>query len=655
MKLLFPPYCFFTGLIVASALPAAAQQILAGPWCGAVTPSSIAATVNVSAAGVQARLAASTATDFSDPLYSPPVTSAAASGNNVRMDLGGLAADTVYYYAVELNGVLQTAVGKTGTFRTMPPPGPYSFRFGFASCGDWHEPGQYVYHTILTENPRFFIHMGDLQYEDTNEDDPAPYRENIKNAITLSPQMGEMFRNLPVSYIWDDHDFSGNTSDKTSEGRAASRQAYRELVPHYPLPAGGPDAAIYQTFNCGRVRFILSDLRSERNRDSDTDNASKSMMGAVQKQWFKDQLIAARDAEAPLIVWMSGVPFISNSSVRDNWGSYTKERTELLEFIRDQDIRNVIIISGDMHALAYDDGRATEDYVDGVRIPVFHAAAMARDGSVKGGPYSGGTSEGPGRYGLMDIADNGSTFSATYQGRIVASATSVSTWKTFVYNSVPVVPRPALSLAAVANAGSILVSWTDNSTVETGYRVERSPAAAGTWAQVGTTAANIVQFSDAAVVAGSSYDYRVITLNGADASAPSNIATATAADDAAYRAWKLAKLGNADAPDDGDGDHDDLTNLEEYLFDLNPVVADRFPWQVSAPAPVTGQVTVSFPTSAGRSYRVQFSPDLGTWTPGSPVITGDGSQKQWTDDGTVTGSVPDVNGKRFYRVAVSAP
>ena len=281
MKRILHPLLWAAPLVAASS-SASAQQVLAGPWCGAVTPHSIAATVHLSGAGIQTRLAASTAVDFSNAVYSPVVASAAVSGNNVRLDLAGLSPDTLYYYAVELNGVLQTVSSKTGSFRTMPAPGPFSFRYGFASCGDWHEPGQWVYQKILTENARFFIHMGDLQYEDTDEDDPEPYRENIINAITLSPEMGEMFRRLPTSYIWDDHDFSGNTSDRTSEGRTASRQAYRELVPHYPLPAGGPDAAIYQAFTCGRVRFILSDLRSERNRDSDSDYASKSMMGAAQ-------------------------------------------------------------------------------------------------------------------------------------------------------------------------------------------------------------------------------------------------------------------------------------------------------------------------------------------------------------------------------------
>jgi hypothetical protein len=203
--------------------------------------------------------------------------------------------------------------------------------------------------------------------------------------------------------------------------------------------------------------------------------------------------------------------------------------------------------------------------------------------------------------------------------------------------------------------GSILLSWTDNSTVETGYRIERRNAGASAWQTIGTTGAGAIQFSDVNVTGTQAYDYRIITLNGAETSAPSAIVSATAADNAVYRAWKLEKLGDADAPDDGDGDGDGLSNLQEYLFDLDPVEPDRYEWQASAPADGSGAVTITFPSSAGRSYRVEFSHDLALWSPGSPIIPGDGLVKQWTDDGTFTGGLPDPDGKRFYRIAVTAP
>jgi hypothetical protein len=38
---------------------------------------------------------------------------------------------------------------------------------------------------------------------------------------------------------------------------------------------------------------------------------------------------------------------------------------------------------------------------------VFHAAALDRPGSVKGGPYSEGTLPGSGQFGLLDVEDEG--------------------------------------------------------------------------------------------------------------------------------------------------------------------------------------------------------------------------------------------------------
>ena len=645
----YPAVCFLSFSPVAGLR--ADPEIVAGPWCGAVTPVSASVTVHLGESDLAARLVVSTEPDLGNPLYSRTVVSASASGDNVRLDIGSLTPDTTYHYAVELNGVLQDAPERTGNFRTFPSPGAASFRFCFASCGDWNESGQDVYQAIQAENPRFFIHMGDLHYRDTNETDPDEYRSDYIRALSLSPEFGQMVRNLPTSYIWDDHDFAGNNSDRESNGRTAARLVYREMVPHYPLPAGGPDEAIHQRLDYGRVRFLLSDLRSEKDDDGDDDDESKSIMGAGQKQWFKDELLAARDAEVPLVVWLSGVPFVSDSSSGDNWGSYTTERLELLEFIRDQDIRNLMIISGDMHALAYDDGRATEEYLEGVRIPIFHGAALTRDGSEKGGPYSGGVSEGSGRYGIMDITDaGGGSISATFQGRIASSAASVSTWETFNYEPPPIKPRAVLAPAAVPIFEGVRISWTDDSSVETGFRIERRTDE-GPWIPAGTLATGISQFDDTGTAPGAVYDYRLITLNETSESFPSPLLPVTTY--SRFQNWKVLRFGDPADPLDDDGDDDGLVTIEEYLFDLLPTVPDRYPWSATAPDPETGEVTVGFQTSPGRNYQVHFSGDLTGWAPVSPVIAGDGSLKQWTDDGTTTGATPAPEGKRFYRISVS--
>jgi len=111
----------------------------------------------------------------------------------------------------------------------------------------------------------------------------------------------------------------------------------------------------------------------------------------------------------------------------------------------------------------------------------------------------------------------------------------------------------------------------------------------------------------------------------------------------------LDRFDPADALLDTDGDK--LSNLEEFLFGLLPGSADHYEWSTTYNL-VTGNVEVSFPTNAGREYRVYWSPDLLDWNPGSDVVDGDGGLKQWVDDGSVTGSQPSVAQARFYRVQV---
>src|SRR5207247_2718365 len=77
------------------------------------------------------------------------------------------------------------------------------------------------------------------------------------------------------------------------------------------LPFPQEELAIWQSFAVGRVKFILTDLRSQRDEPKKKDNAEKSMLGAKQKEWFKSELLAA-NGKYPLICWVSSVPWIGD-------------------------------------------------------------------------------------------------------------------------------------------------------------------------------------------------------------------------------------------------------------------------------------------------------------------------------------------------------
>ena len=85
---------------------------------------------------------------------------------------------------------------------------------------------------------------------------------------------------------------------------------------------------------------------------------------------------------------------------------------------------------------------------------------------------------------------------------------------------------PSALTATAASATQINLSWTNNATNQTGFKVERSPDNV-TFTQIGTTGATTTTYSDSPLAPLTTYYYRVRATNGAGDSAYSNVANAT--------------------------------------------------------------------------------------------------------------------------------
>ncbi len=381
------------------------SPFIGGVWAGNVTPTSATVSIRLNASGLRVRLQVSRVESLVSAVYSSVVTTAATLGNTTKLTVQGLVPDTDYFYGIEVAGALRTEVVSRGRFHSFPL-GRASFRIAFASCGDFRATDQSAFAAIMGERPLLFIHTGDLHYSDTNSTVADEYRYNYDNVLGHYAQ-GPFFRSMATAYVWDDHDYAGNDADTNAVGRDTARAIFKERVPHYPLGAAGGTVA--QAFTVGRVRFIMTDLRSAAMTTTLKESATKSKMGASQKAWFKQELINARDNSFPLIVWVCPDPWIGAAKLgEDGWASYATERTEIANFIRDNRISNLTIIAGDMHGLAFDDG-TNSDYATGGGAPltVLHAAALTQEGSIKGGPYSSGAIPGSPQYGILEIYDNG--------------------------------------------------------------------------------------------------------------------------------------------------------------------------------------------------------------------------------------------------------
>jgi PKD repeat protein len=75
---------------------------------------------------------------------------------------------------------------------------------------------------------------------------------------------------------------------------------------------------------------------------------------------------------------------------------------------------------------------------------------------------------------------------------------------------------PNLQPLALNPSDTLELTWADNTSNETGFRVERSTAAGGPFVERGTTGDNVVSFIDVGLEASTTYYYRVAAYKGAE-------------------------------------------------------------------------------------------------------------------------------------------
>ena len=393
----------FSSLFIAafSILNFQAQNEVLYIWSGALTPTSIKVNAKLTSNSDSVRLVISEKSDLSLPRFSAYTYAGASNNLMASLRFDSLAPNTKYYYAIEADGEIDSSTDDIGTFVT-PKPGAFSYSFVTGSCA--FNSDHPVFDVMSGLNPLFYLNTGDLHYADPNSSQINYHRLPYETHVLSKSRTASLLRKTPLTYMWDDHDFSGNESNALSIGKISARLAYQEYVPHYPLAAGLGNVPIYQAFTIGRVRFILTDLRSERQ--------SSTIMGEAQKTWFKNEVMAAKTNNL-MIAWISTVSWAGD--LPGNWGGYPAERTELADFFKKNEVKNMMIICGDAHMLAIDNGK-NNDFSSGLsspyKYPIFQAAALNRFGSDKGGTYSQGTFPNPdasvGQFGLVKIMDTGS-------------------------------------------------------------------------------------------------------------------------------------------------------------------------------------------------------------------------------------------------------
>lgn len=297
-----------------------------------------------------------------------------------------------------------TAQSEVGSFQTSPFRSvPANVKFAFSGDSDGVKLNGVpffnnfeVLDAIRTENPDFFIYLGDTIYADsTQRATPATTLEEYRAVYKANREFSAL-RSLLASTstyaIWDDHEVTNNFEGATVDPTlfAQGRTAFLEYLP--VRPRRGPTentcaaAPFFRVFRWGQeADIIVLDERSCRSASAETECASdlaptlptalrtqisavfgaplpplpagclstitdpaRTFLGTRQKRLLKGYLRHSK-ARFKFIVNQEPIQQLYVLPY-DRWEGYAAERTEILQFIRDHHINNVIFLTTDIHA-----------------------------------------------------------------------------------------------------------------------------------------------------------------------------------------------------------------------------------------------------------------------------------------------------------------
>lgn len=390
------------------------------------------------------------------------------SGHSVHVDVTGLQPGGTYYYGFAASG----GTSEIGRTRTTPAGPTDHLRFAVASCQDFSHGLWPAHRHIADEDVDFVLHAGDYIYEHGGRS----FREHIGGTLTTpadfrirhalykgDPNLRRAHAMHPWILIWDDHEIRNNYAGphrpaNVDQLRTGGYKAYYE---HLPIrlteegPPNGPWFRIYQSAAFGDLLDVaLTDTRQYRDvqpcRGEDLPcfethayTHGRTILGEAQKGWLKDLLASSTAAwrvlatSVPFTQWeIGGAPHEVDNTLaslgtpvndkvyfnEDTWDNYAQERHELLQFMHDRDISNVVSLSGESHRHIWSHIYLDVDNpVSPIVMPEFGGTAISSN--------SGATNENDNRMAVYATSNHIRYLDSDHWGYMVCDVTK-DRWRT---------------------------------------------------------------------------------------------------------------------------------------------------------------------------------------------------------------------------------
>jgi alkaline phosphatase D len=304
-----------------------------------------------------------------------------------KVDVAGLLPGRPYFYTFDVDGE-QSPVGRTKTFPVMAD----RMRFALVSCSNY-PAGYFNVYAAIARRPELdaVVHVGDYIYEFAEGEYgagaainriPQPMHEAVVLAdyraryatYRTDPDLQEAHRLFPFLAVWDDHELANdawaggaiNHNPEKGEGDWATRRAaaYKAYLEWMPIRESSESAIhLYRTFRFGALAdLVMLDTRALRDRQVANNDAAgladpkRTLMGAAQEGWMFDQLRGSQRAGTSWTLLGQQIMFstITLPGTRptntDAWDGYPAQRERVFDFVAREQIRNLVILTGDAHS-----------------------------------------------------------------------------------------------------------------------------------------------------------------------------------------------------------------------------------------------------------------------------------------------------------------
>ena len=213
----------------------------------------------------------------------------------------------------------------------------------FGSCNHQWDP-QTIWSEVIQNDPDLWIWTGDIIYADT--EDMVEMRkdyEHLKNTTGYR----SLIQQCDIIGVWDDHDYGANNAGKEYAKKDSSKILLYDFLEVPKIHPSHNRPGVYQaydyTFNDQDIKVILLDVRSFQDKPTEPN---ASLLGAAQWSWLED-ILANSTSDIHLIA--GGIQFLHTEHIYEKWFNFPAEYNRLLDLLTNDDLKNIVLISGDRH------------------------------------------------------------------------------------------------------------------------------------------------------------------------------------------------------------------------------------------------------------------------------------------------------------------